>query len=108
MAREIFTIVRKHGEKDFVAVLGPETPMSEHRQFIKQFRLSKEHPHVAEVIRAVPVFRVKLKQTRAGRRRRGEPSPALNGKKPEPKPVANGTSSTLAGRIRSMFGTKVK
>lgn len=103
MAREIFTLVRKHGEKSFFAALGPETPLSEHRQFIKQFRVGKEHPHIAEVVRAVPAFRIKLKPS-GKNRSMGPTVEQIKIKSLSPAKPVNGT--TIAGRVRALFAGK--
>lgn len=56
--RETFTIGRRHGEKTFEIVLGPDAAPRAHRALLKEIIVSKEHGTWAEIVKLNPIRRV--------------------------------------------------
>ena len=56
--RQLFTITRAHGSDGWSVALSPSDPVREHRKLVKEMRVAKSHPTIAEVRLCVPIRRV--------------------------------------------------
>lgn len=64
--RSQFTIIRRHGRKEFEIAVGPELEPRCHRTFIKPLRASRKNPEIAELYVAVVNRRMKFDPTGSG------------------------------------------